>query len=968
MNSFKSIPVIFLLVTAFTQIRAEKLQAQPPMHKETNDNRGIVSEAAAHISLVLVEEGRDVKSYRWGLTRRKPLQVIQGWYAFDDKGIVETQGWYSGGRREIASARPMQLSLTVSRKDGYLVFDEGYDSSSTTGDRQAENANGIQWPAGAELKSYYLSEPAVLTNKLHPLWKGDFLQNEKVLKSVVYAVRVDSQNAPGYLFDVGDTSELLRIGRAWSPVPNPAKLIFQGKTIDQWIGQWNARVYDETQAATRMLTKIGRPVVPAMLEIIKQGGPHAGRASTVLGKMGPEAEEALDWLIDTALGKNSSESSGNIHRNVVICLCNMTWAAERLLPVFTTIAEDTEAEITLRRLALSGLQNMGEQAMPVLQRFADAEPSQMREQARGAISRILDEQGKMSREEYYTQLVEKDPFDPGVPRYLTSTKGIVNSGRSHALTEKVKALHRQRLKENPDPGLAWNLVQIIQNGLRNTELEWAAPTDSSSGRSDREDPAESFSTLAKVLELGFMHAQTDSELRKKFGYALAKLRLLQGDWDRMNAVLKQMGQQPIPAESQPWLTAPPDDWAEDFHLHWQVADESMRSGNCGLEFRIEKEGKGLKGAHVLVKKAPEPTRGFSTGIAADTLFLAPYPVGDDRFSFGYRGGDRGQTRYAVSDDSGIVLFEKLPEIPIKIEVLIPTSNFPETGRNWDLWIEVEPGQFKIARIFGADYINPREPPAVVTLKPGRTVCYPRLVVRPAFELNVMDMDRVDKDSFILNWEGLDATLQDKVAHYELEMSLSSPSQTPRLVDGASSTVHSAREILNDTQWPVGSKGVGELNLEPGNIYIFEVKAIDDANTVIARWPKTRIWVPWQYRRTNPPLSGINTNLEDNSPIYHGVWFRGTFRHGDGREETLPERVERFIREQPEAFERDYVRMGKAWLDWHTGDIEGAKQQLERLIKELPKGNLARGTCVWLLQQINEKKEPPKRLEFVPDRE
>jgi len=159
-----------------------------------------------------------------------------------------------------------------------------------------------------------------------------------------------------------------------------------------------------------------------------------------------------------------------------------------------------------------------------------------------------------------------------------------------------------------------------------------------------------------------------------------------------------------------------------------------------------------------------------------------------------------------------------------------------------------------------------------------------------------------------------------------------------------------------------------LSLEPGNIYIFEVRAVDESGTVIARWPKTRVWIPWGYRRTNPPLSGINTNREDKSPIYHEVWFRGTFRYGDGREETLPEKVERFLREQPDAFERDYARMGKAWLDWHAGDIEGARQQLEQLVKELPKGNLARGTSVWLLRQMDDNKEPPKRLNFVPDQQ
>jgi len=621
-------------------------------------------------------------------------------------------------------------------------------------------------------------------------------------------------------------------------------------------------------------------------------------------------------------------------------------------------------------MAITGLSNIGGRAMDVVQRIADSDSTEIRDYARSAMSQLVVKEGQMTRSQYYTRLVEKDPFDPSVPNYLTSTKGTVNSGKADPLTDKVKRLYRQRLKKDPDPALAWGLATIIQNSLRNTQLQWAAPTDSSRRRANREDPTESFNTMAEALELGFTHAQTGTELRQDLGCALAKLRLLQGDWDRMNAVLKQMGQKQIPAESRPWLPAPPVDWSVGLSSHWQKCDESMRSGNCSLEFRIEKDGRGLAGVHCLAKRAPEPTNVMYSGIAADTLFLGPYAIGDRYSSFGYRGRDREQTRYAISDDSGIVRFEKLPEIPIKVEVLVLTSNFSEVGANWDLWMEVEPGKFKIAKIYGSGYINPREEPAVVTLKPGQTVHYPRLVVRPVLGFNVQNWDRVNKDDFVLTWRGLDPTLQKQIDHYELEMTLSAPPQRPDdPPDRTGSNVHSVTQITSDTQWPVGAEGVGDLRLEPGNIYIFEVRAVDDSNTVIARWPKKRVWVPWGYRRTDAPLSGIDAGRRDNlSPIHHRVWFRGTFRGGDGTEETLPQRVERLLREQPNAFEHDYVRMGKAWLDWHAGDMEGARRQLEQLVKDLPTGNLARGTAVWLLQQINDKKEPPKRLNFVPDRE
>lgn len=955
MLNSKITPIVLLSILLILQAQAAQPPAQSHSQLSAGESKPPSSDAGARISLILVDEKPDQKSYRWGLTRPSPLKVIQGWYAFDEEGIRE----HGGGGRDIAEPGPMRLSLQITKEDSFLVKTDNVAT------------NRIEWPAGASLKTHYLSEPATLTDRLQPLWKGELIKDERVLKTVIYAARVVRDGVANQLFDAKDTSETseaLRIAGQWGPKPDPAKLVFEGKTIGQWIDQWDTRRYDDMRKATEMLTRIGRPAVPFMVEIMKEHTNNFAYARTVLGNMGPDAEGALDWLIETALNKNPPDPENKPRLNALQCLSNMTWASERLLPVFTEIAEDSQADTSIRQSAVTGLSNIGGPAMKVIERIADGESSEIRDSARGAMSQFMVKEGQTTRSEYYAQLVEKDPFDPSVPNYLSSVTGMVNSGKPHPLAEKVKRLHRRRLKEDPDPQLAWQLATIIQNSLRNTQLQWAAPTDSSHGRSSREDPKENFATLAEVLELGFKHAQTGSDLRQDFGLALARLRLLQGDWDRMNTALKKIGQEPIPVESRPYLPAPPADWSVGLSSHWQICDKSMRSGNCTLEFRIEKDGKGLAGVHCLAKRAPKPTNTYYSGIAADTLFLGPYALGDRYSSFGYRGQDREQTRYAISDESGIVRFEKLPEIPIKVEVLVVTSNFTEVAANWDLWMEVEPGKFKIAKIYGAGFINPCEAPAVVTLKPGQTVQYPRLVVRPVLGFNVQDWSRVNKDDFVLTWRGIDPTSQQQTDHYELEMTLSAPPQRPDdPPDRTGSNVHSVTQITTDTQWPVGAKGVGDLRLEPGNIYIVEIRAVDDSNSVLARWPATRLWVPWQYRRTKTPMSGMNNRDRDTSPIHHEVWHRGTFDYGDGKEENLPQRVERFLREQPDSFEYDYVRMGKAWLDWHAGDPEVARQQLQQLVKDLPKGNLARGTSIWLLQQMDAGQKPPKRLNFVPDK-
>jgi hypothetical protein len=508
---------------------------------------------------------------------------------------------------------------------------------------------------------------------------------------------------------------------------------YEGRTIAEWISRFESESHDEQREAIGALARIGRPLVPGMIEEMKKGGIRASCARGVLGEMGPEAEEAVPWLIEVALDKdvpidNGWESKAAYRECAVSCLNDMPWARDRVVPVLRRIAEDDEDDTRLRRVAVLFLRDIGKEAIPILRKLVEMEDGEIQNSAHHMLAQVLQKEQGLSKDDYYTPLIEKDPFGASIPEYLAVMKSPGPLGHPHPLTQKIKRLYRERLAKEPDAQLAWRLAAIIQEGLRNTELTWAAPTGWSKVRWPREDPAENFATLAEVLQLGFDHAESGSQLQRQFGISLAKLRLLQGDWDGMNSMLKDLGQEPIPKESRRWLAAPPGDWGEDLSSRWVAADESMRSGKCSLEFRIEKDGKGLKGVHFLVKRAPESTNVINTGISIDTLFFEPYPL-KGFSSFGYKAADRPMTRYAVSDESGIVRFEKLPNIPIKIEVLVPTSNFPEAVSNWDLWMEVESGKYKIAKKYGAGAINTQVPPAVAELKEGQTVHYPNLVVR-----------------------------------------------------------------------------------------------------------------------------------------------------------------------------------------------------------------------------------------------
>ena len=530
------------------------------------------------------------------------------------------------------------------------------------------------------------------------------------------------------------------------------------------------------------------------------------------------------------------------------------------------------------------------------------------------------------------------------------------------LTVKIKAALAERLASKNDPKAAWALAVVIQNQLAGTELQWAAPCNSSSFRHMRGDPGEGYGHLGTVLESGLAAAKPDDELREPLGICLAKLRLVQGDWEGMNRVLRQIGYATIDPKRRPFLSAPPVAWAKSLSEDWKECDEEWRSGDCSLVFRIQKGGKGLAGCHVLLKATPPKDNMFTTGIRADTLFLSPWPVplwpGLHGESFGYLAGKRGQTRYAVSGPSGEVRFDKLPVREVSVEVLVPAGIFSERGYAWDLYMETEPGEFQVAQMYGADHLDPNQPPAVFELKAGQVVRYPLLVVRPQLHLNVANWAEGERQEFVASWE--DSTPGERPEGYELQLAPIGPPETPTQAD-FSNPIDLATQAVTGTSWPIGEKGVGSLRLAPGGMYIMRVVARDAEGRMTARSAFCFIWVPWEHRTSKPPSQEHGSR--DQPPIHHETYFRGSFQEGTGEPVTLQQRVSEWLAANPLAFEREYVMVGKAWLEWFHGDRNAACEELAKLARGLPGGSVPQATAAWLVAEDEAGRNFPKRLEF-----
>ncbi|GAI78308.1 unnamed protein product, partial [marine sediment metagenome] len=120
------------------------------------------------------------------------------------------------------------------------------------------------------------------------------------------------------------------------PERNTDEVKYEGRTIAEWMGQWDTRVSDDIDAATNALIKIGRPAVPRLIEEVKRRSNHGWRAVGVLSKMGPEAEDAVEWLIEAGLDKDlrfgdGRQSTTAYRGSVLSSLSRMTWARDRVL-------------------------------------------------------------------------------------------------------------------------------------------------------------------------------------------------------------------------------------------------------------------------------------------------------------------------------------------------------------------------------------------------------------------------------------------------------------------------------------------------------------------------------------------------------------------------------------------------------------------------------------------------------------
>ncbi len=140
----------------------------------------------ADIRLVSADERTD--HYAWRVSRDMPARLIHGYYTLIDGEISEHVG---GGSSKIAESGDLDLALVVSRKGTSLELEMTRTWPGRA--KRASVRSTTSCPEGATLQSTHLRKSGDLNDGRYlALWRGDFILDGKVVKSVVYAARIST--------------------------------------------------------------------------------------------------------------------------------------------------------------------------------------------------------------------------------------------------------------------------------------------------------------------------------------------------------------------------------------------------------------------------------------------------------------------------------------------------------------------------------------------------------------------------------------------------------------------------------------------------------------------------------------------------------------------------------------------------------------------------------------------------------
>lgn len=166
-----------------------------------------------------------------------------------------------------------------------------------------------------------------------------------------------------------------------------------GKTVDEWIKQWDIGNFQESQKAKTALAEIGKPAVPALTALIRDNHRHAGYAARTLAEIGPAARPAIAEILKLGGNKDAKDPAGwtwnmPIRPILFTSIHKMSWAADDLIPMLKTVASDEKETDLVRGTAVNAMRGMGPNALPALRVFSRSNNAKVRQNAVNAIVQV----------------------------------------------------------------------------------------------------------------------------------------------------------------------------------------------------------------------------------------------------------------------------------------------------------------------------------------------------------------------------------------------------------------------------------------------------------------------------------------------------------------------------------------------------------------------------------------------------
>lgn len=148
------------------------------------------------------------------------------------------------------------------------------------------------------------------------------------------------------------------------PVAGGKPLSYWKKEATQvsWMSFWNSDKDERRRVAFRRLSEIGRPAVPALVDLMREhGAPVRGDAFNALANLGPRAASAVPELLEMLNGDQPE-----LRRDAAWILGTIGPAAESAVPSLTSLLQDPDPR--LRDVAARALGQIGGSGHVALER------------------------------------------------------------------------------------------------------------------------------------------------------------------------------------------------------------------------------------------------------------------------------------------------------------------------------------------------------------------------------------------------------------------------------------------------------------------------------------------------------------------------------------------------------------------------------------------------------------------------